>query len=99
MANSRGRSGLLSDEDIARGLASVAWTRDGVAIVKTVTRQDFAEALAYVNRVGELAEARNHHPDIAISWNMVTLTLTTHSAGGLTQADLDLAAAIDALLS
>jgi 4a-hydroxytetrahydrobiopterin dehydratase len=90
---------LLSDEDIARGLASVAWTRDGDTIVKTVRRQDFAEALAYVDRVGELAEARNHHPDIAISWNTVTLTLTTHSAGGLTQADLDLAAAVDALLS
>ena len=47
--------------------------------------KDFAAALAWVNRVGELAEARNHHPDIAISWNKVTLTLSTHSAGGLTQ--------------
>jgi 4a-hydroxytetrahydrobiopterin dehydratase len=91
MANS------LSDEEIARGLESLAWTRDGDAIVKTVKGQDFAAALAYVNRVGELAEARNHHPDIAISWNTVTLTLTTHSAGGLTAADLDMAAAIDAL--
>jgi 4a-hydroxytetrahydrobiopterin dehydratase len=66
-------------------------------IVTTVLRQDFAGALAFVNAVGELAEARNHHPDIAISWNKVTLTLSTHSAGGLTQADLDLAAAIDAI--
>jgi 4a-hydroxytetrahydrobiopterin dehydratase len=87
----------LSDEEIARGLESLAWTRDGDAIVKTFKGKDFAAALAYVNRVGELAEARNHHPDIAISWNTVTLTLTTHSAGGLTAADLDMAAAIDAL--
>ncbi len=51
-----------------------------------MTLKDFAEALACVNRVGELAESRNHHPDIAISWNKVTLRLSTHSAGGLTAA-------------
>jgi 4a-hydroxytetrahydrobiopterin dehydratase len=59
--------------------------------------KDFAAALAWVNQVGALAEASNHHPDIAISWNRVTLTLSTHSAGGLTQFDLDLAAQIDGL--
>ncbi len=61
------------------------------------SRKDFAAAMVFVNQVAELAEARNHHPDIAISWNKVTLTLSTHYAGGLTQLDLDLAAAIDAL--
>ena len=88
---------LLSDEAIAEGLEGLDWSRDGNAIVKTTQRKDFAAALAWVNRVGELAEARNHHPDIAISWNKVTLTLSTHDAGGLTQADLDLAAEIDRL--
>jgi 4a-hydroxytetrahydrobiopterin dehydratase len=88
---------LLSDDDITIGLKGLDWTRQGDAIVTTVTRPDFAGALAYVNAVGALAEARNHHPDIAISWNKVTLTLSTHSAGGLTQLDLDLAAAIDAI--
>jgi 4a-hydroxytetrahydrobiopterin dehydratase len=88
---------LLSDEAIAEGLQGLEWSREGPAIVKTSVQKDFAGALAWVNRVGDLAEARNHHPDVAISWNKVTLTLSTHSAGGLTQADLDLAAEIDGL--
>jgi 4a-hydroxytetrahydrobiopterin dehydratase len=87
----------LSDAAVAEGLTGLDWAREGDTIVKTVTLKDFAAALAWVNQVGALAEARNHHPDIAISWNKVTLTLSTHSAGGLTQLDLDLAAAIDAL--
>jgi 4a-hydroxytetrahydrobiopterin dehydratase len=66
-------------------------------LVKTVVLADFAAALAWVNEVGRLAEQRNHHPDINISWNTVTLRLTTHSAGGLTSADVDLAADIDKL--
>jgi 4a-hydroxytetrahydrobiopterin dehydratase len=88
---------LLSDQAIVSGLEGLDWSRDGNAIVKTSVHRDFAAALAWVNRVGALAEARNHHPDIAISWNKVTLTLSTHSAGGLTQLDLDLAREIDAL--
>jgi 4a-hydroxytetrahydrobiopterin dehydratase len=78
----------------ARGLA---WTRQGAELVKQVRRPDFAGALAYVNRVGALAEEANHHPDIDIRWNTVTLSLSTHSAGGLTVLDLDLATAIDQL--
>lgn len=88
---------LLDDDAIAAGLRGRAWTREGSAITTTVVRKDFAAAMVFVNQVAELAEARNHHPDIAISWNKVTLTLSTHDAGGLTQRDLDLAAAIDAL--
>jgi 4a-hydroxytetrahydrobiopterin dehydratase len=88
---------LLSDAQIAEGLRNLDWSREGNAIVKTSVLKDFAGSLAWVNRVGEVAEARNHHPDIAISWNKVTLTLSTHSAGGLTQADLELARAIDGL--
>lgn len=88
---------LLTDQAVAEALRSVAWERDGDEIVKVVTRKDFAAALAWVNEVGALAEARNHHPDIAISWNTVTLRLSTHSAGGLTEVDFDLAQAVDAL--
>ena len=58
---------------------------------------DFVEALRFVNRVGKLAEAQGHHPDISIRYNKVTLDLVTHSAGGLTELDFRLAAAIDAL--
>lgn len=78
-------------------ISALAWDRDGETLTKVVTRANFAEALAYVNAVGELAEARNHHPDIAISWNKVTLSLTTHSAGRLTAADVELARAIDSI--
>ena len=88
---------LLDDLAITSALEHLAWQRRGDALVKVTKLADFAAALAWVNRLGELAEARNHHPDIAISWNTVTLTLTTHSAGGLTEADIELAAAIDAL--
>lgn len=62
-----------------------------------VKRKDFVEAMKFVNELADLAEAANHHPDIAISWNTVTLRLATHDAGGLTQLDLDLAAQIDGL--
>jgi 4a-hydroxytetrahydrobiopterin dehydratase len=75
----------------------LAWQRDGQELVKTWSGQDFAAALAYVNAVGALAEQAGHHPDIDIRWNKVTLRLTTHSVGALTQADLDLAAGIDDL--
>jgi 4a-hydroxytetrahydrobiopterin dehydratase len=88
---------LLDDNAIAAGLQGLDWTRDGSAIKATVVRKNFVEAMQFVNQVAELAESRNHHPDIAISWNKVTLTLSTHDAGGLTQLDLDLAAAIDGL--
>jgi 4a-hydroxytetrahydrobiopterin dehydratase len=82
------------DAAIAGGLA---WQREGDELVKTWSGRDFADALGYVNKVGELAERANHHPDIDIRWSTVTLRLSTHSAGGLTQADLDLAREIDAL--
>ena len=82
------------DETLAGGLG---WRRDGNELVKMWSGKDFAAALAYVDRVGALAEEANHHPDIDIRWNKVTLRLSTHSAGGLTQRDLDLARRIDAL--
>lgn len=90
---------VLDPGAVDRALAerSLAWERHGDQLVKVVKRQGFAGALAYVNSVGELAEAANHHPDVDIRWDTVTLRLSTHAAGGLTMADLDLAVAIDHL--
>lgn len=75
----------------------LAWERSGNELVKVRTGRDFADALAYVSTVGALAEEQGHHPDIDIRWNEVTLRLSTHSAGGITMADVDLARRIDAL--
>jgi 4a-hydroxytetrahydrobiopterin dehydratase len=86
---------LLDEDAIVRALDALAWERDGAAFTKTVRLTDFAAALAYVNAVGALAEAADHHPDIDIRWNTVTLVLSTHSEGGLTDKDVTLAAAID----
>jgi 4a-hydroxytetrahydrobiopterin dehydratase len=89
---------LLTEEEIAAGLASVpGWEHRGDSIVVTVTRADFRDALLYLGAVAYLAESANHHPDVAISWNKVTLTLSTHSAGGLTGADFALAGQISRL--
>jgi 4a-hydroxytetrahydrobiopterin dehydratase len=88
---------LLDDTAITQALAGLAWERDGSELVKVVKRADFAGALEYVNEVGALAEQVDHHPDIDIRWNTVTLRLTSHSAGGLTDMDLVLAKAIDGL--
>ncbi len=88
---------LLDDDTIADAVSRLAWERQGDELVKMHQAKDFAGALAFVNQVGERAEAANHHPDIDIRWNTVTLRLSTHSAGGITQADLDLAGQIDAL--
>lgn len=89
---------LLSDPEIDAGLAAGEWRRDGPVIVRELTLDDFGEAIAFVNRVADVAEMANHHPDIHVhGWNKVRLELSTHSEGGLTQADLDLAARIDDL--
>lgn len=88
---------LLDEATVKERLAGVAWQRQDDTLVKTVILADFRSALDWINRVGELAEASNHHPDITLSWNRVTLALTTHSAGGLTSADFELARLIDGL--
>jgi 4a-hydroxytetrahydrobiopterin dehydratase len=89
---------LLDEQALARELETTPdWERDEDAIVKTVQLADFAAAMAFVNRVAEVAEAADHHPDITIRWNKVTLTLSTHSEGGLTGRDFELARRIDAL--
>jgi 4a-hydroxytetrahydrobiopterin dehydratase len=89
---------LLTDEQITQRLAGVlGWSRQDNAIVRVVTLADFRAAILYVGAVAYLAEAANHHPDISIAWNKVTLTLSTHSAGGLTTNDFALAGQINAL--
>ncbi len=74
------------------------WRRDGEALVRDLKFDDFAQAMAYVNRVADLAEEVNHYPDILVhGWNHVRLTLTTHSAGTLTDNDYEMARKIDQL--
>jgi 4a-hydroxytetrahydrobiopterin dehydratase len=89
---------LLSDQEIQQRLADGEWRRDGQSIAREWALADFDAAIAFVNRVAELAGAANHHPDILVhGWNKVRLLLSTHSAGGLTAADFALAEQIDAL--
>jgi 4a-hydroxytetrahydrobiopterin dehydratase len=73
------------------------WTEVDGALERTFELPSFPDALAFVNRLGELAEAENHHPDIAISYRQVTLRWWTHTAGGVTDRDRDLAAKTNAL--
>jgi 4a-hydroxytetrahydrobiopterin dehydratase len=89
---------LLSDEEIESRLEGTGWRREGENIVRDWKLEDFAAAIAFVNRVAELAEAANHHPDILVhGWNKVRLSVTNHSAGGLTDADFELARQVDDL--
>jgi 4a-hydroxytetrahydrobiopterin dehydratase len=80
---------LLSEADIDSGLAGLdGWRREQDSIVRDFEFADFAAAMAFVQRVGEAAEDANHHPDILLhGWNKVCLTYSTHSEGGLTEAD------------
>ena len=87
----------LTEEDIAAGLAGlVGWTREGNAIRRSYSFKTFAEGIRFVDRVAAAADRADHHPDIDIRWTTVTMTLSTHSAGGLTRKDFGLAATIDA---
>ncbi|HKN99387.1 MAG TPA: 4a-hydroxytetrahydrobiopterin dehydratase [Pseudonocardiaceae bacterium] len=93
-------SALLGDDAIQQGLAGLSgWERDGQALVRTVELDDFPQAIQVVDRVAVLAERAGHHPDIDIRWRTLTFRCSTHSEGGITQADLDLAGAIDATVT
>jgi 4a-hydroxytetrahydrobiopterin dehydratase len=88
----------LSDHDIKSRLVSVPdWQIESGELVRTFLFKDFRASLAFVNKVGEIAESAGHHPDIDIRYNKVRLALVTHDAGGITQKDFDLAAAADKL--
>ena len=88
----------LDPAQMPAALATVPqWRRAGEIIARTFEFADFAAAMKFVNAVAEIAEQAQHHPDIDIRWNKVTLALTTHDAGGLTEKDFALARQCDAL--
>ena len=88
----------LSDEEIEEKLGELeGWERQGEAITKNFDRGDFVGSVKFVDSMVEPAEEMNHHPDLSISWSEVKVSITNHSAGGLTQADFELAKRIDAL--
>jgi len=88
----------LGDSEIDARLAEhPGWEREGAAIRKSFERGDFVGSINFARSLVEPAEAMNHHPDLEISWDTVTVSLSTHSDGGVTAADFELAAKIDAL--
>ncbi len=89
---------LLDETEIKSRLEGLpGWERSGEAIAKQFGCGDFVGSVKFVSTLVEPAEAMNHHPDLAISWDTVTVTISTHSEGGLTAADFELAAKIEAL--
>lgn len=88
----------LSDEAIAAELGQLeGWGREGDAITKTYTFGSYMDGIAFVNGAAEAAESADHHPDMAVGYKRVTVTLSTHSSGGISQKDLDLATALESL--
>jgi 4a-hydroxytetrahydrobiopterin dehydratase len=88
----------LDDDQIASRLEALeGWERDGDAIARTFKLDDFVGSVEFVNKLVEPAEDMGHHPDLSISWNEVRVSITTHSEGGLTANDFELAKRIDAL--
>src|SRR4249919_3686151 len=86
---------LLDAAAVTDALAGLpGWTRDGDSLVRTAKLPSFPTAIGVVDRVAEFAEAHDHHPDIDIRWRTLTFRCSTHSEGGITQRDVDLAAAI-----
>jgi 4a-hydroxytetrahydrobiopterin dehydratase len=89
---------LLNDAEIEQRLTDLAgWERRGEAISKSFACGDFVGSVRFAAALVEPAEAMNHHPDLAIAWDTVTVTISTHSEGGLTGADFELAWKVDAL--
>jgi 4a-hydroxytetrahydrobiopterin dehydratase len=89
---------LLSDEEITERLRRLeGWTREGDAITKTYDNDDFVGSVEFVRRLTGPAEDMNHHPDLELSWSEVKVSITNHSAGGLTEPDFELASRIDEL--
>jgi 4a-hydroxytetrahydrobiopterin dehydratase len=88
----------LSDAEIDERLTGLdGWQRSGDAIVKQFDNGDFKGSVDFVDRLTPVAEEMNHHPDLEISWKTVTVTISTHSEGGLTENDFELARRIEAL--
>lgn len=90
---------LLSDADLGKALGNLSdWSKEGGALARTVELESFPQAIQVVNRVAEIAENNNHHPDIDIRWRTLTFRCSTHSAGGITAADVGLAEEIDGIV-
>jgi 4a-hydroxytetrahydrobiopterin dehydratase len=88
----------LSEPEIERSLSGLSgWTRSGDSLVRAFALPSFPAALVFASAVGHLAERADHHPDILIQYNKVTLKLSTHSAGGLTDKDFELAQEINGI--
>jgi len=89
---------LLDDDEIRERLGGLeGWERDGAALRREFKFDDFKGSVDFVNRITPVAEEMNHHPDLSISWNTVTVSLSTHSQGGITENDFELAKKIDPL--
>ena len=87
---------LLAEDEVRRRIASLAgWELHGREIQRTYAFKGFAQAMTFVNRVAALAEQADHHPDMLVQFSKVTLTLSSHDAGGLTERDFNLASQID----
>jgi 4a-hydroxytetrahydrobiopterin dehydratase len=88
----------LSPDELTQALRSLPdWKAEGEAIVKEFPCDDFTHAMDFANHVAELAEEQDHHPDLEVRYSSVTVRLSTHSEGGVTEADLKLAKAIENL--
>ncbi len=86
----------LSDSEVRNALISLSdWKQNGKQIERVFQFPDFKAAMAFVNKIADAAEAANHHPDITINYNKVTLALISHDSGGVTQRDIKMAGRID----
>ncbi len=89
---------LLTENEISSVLEGLDnWRRNGDRMEKTFVLKDFVDSMGFVNRVALLAERADHHPDILVRWNKVSITLSTHSEGGITEKDADLAEQIESV--
>lgn len=95
MANQVSRARLDSTAITQRVAALAGWRVEGAELMKSYRFKNFVEAIAFVNAIARIAESQNHHPDLVVRWGEVTVRVTTHSAGGLTAKDFELASAID----
>ncbi len=92
---------LLTEEELRDGMAGLApdWSVAGTALVRTVEFGSFLVAVRFIDELAPVAERLDHHPDLGLSWRTVELSLSTHSAGGLTSLDLELARELDAIIA
>lgn len=91
-------SKTLTDSEIQSALSSLhGWSKHGIAIERKYEFKDFVEAMKFVNKVADTAEAAGHHPDIQIVYNRVTLQLTSHDSGGVTHRDIKMAGKLNEL--